>query len=120
MERVEPPSSSPFPVPRSQFPVPRSPFPVPRFGVAGFERECPLGRIEELADQTNWQSISLITPAEFYLGRVAEARGDRDQARYHYDRFVRWWKDCDPELKPWWKEGRKALARVTWEPRTTP
>jgi len=29
------------------------------------------------------------------------------------ERFVRWWADCDPELRPFWEQGRDALARVT-------
>ena len=55
-------------------------------------------------------------PLEFWRGRIAEARGDRLEARLHYERFVRWWADADPELRPWWEEGRAALARVTTEP----
>src|SRR5439155_18741459 len=57
------------------------------------------------------------TPLEFWRGRIAEARGDRPEARRHYERFVRWWADCDPELRPWSEEGRAALARVMAEPR---
>ena len=60
--------------------------------------------------------IELIVPREFYLGQIAEGRGDRTAAREHYARFVRWWRDCDPELKPWWEEGRRGLARVSGEP----
>jgi hypothetical protein len=57
----------------------------------------------------------LIVPREFYLGQIAEARGNRGAAREHYARFVRWWRDCDPELRPWWEEGRDALERVSGE-----
>ena len=56
-------------------------------------------------------------PLEFWHGRIAEARGDRTEARLHYERFVRWWADCDPELRPRWEEGRAALARLTAGPR---
>jgi len=56
-------------------------------------------------------------PLEFWRGRIAEARGDRTEARLHYERFVRWWTDADPELRPWWEQGRAALTRVTAEPR---
>ena len=52
---------------------------------------------------------------EYDLGRISERLGDREQARYHYSRMVRWWQDADPELKPLWEEGRRALARVTAE-----
>jgi serine/threonine-protein kinase len=60
--------------------------------------------------------IELIVPREFYLGQIAEGRGDRGAAREHYGRFVRWWRNCDPELRPWWEEGRRGLARVSEEP----
>jgi tetratricopeptide (TPR) repeat protein len=60
--------------------------------------------------------MELIVPREFSLGQITEARGDRAAAREHYARFVRWWRNCDPELKPWWEEGRRGLARVSGEP----
>ncbi|MBI4513648.1 MAG: hypothetical protein HY702_06000 [Gemmatimonadetes bacterium] len=55
------------------------------------------------------------TPAQFYLGEVYEALGDVERAKFHYARFVRWWEDCDPDLRPWWERGRQALARLTRE-----
>jgi hypothetical protein len=61
--------------------------------------------------------IELMPLREYYLGRIAEERGRRTEAREHYARFVRWWHDCDPELRGWWEDGRKALARVSEEPR---
>ncbi len=54
-------------------------------------------------------------PTEFYLGQVYEALGDIEEAKLHYARFVRWWEDCDPELRPWRERGRQALARLTHE-----
>jgi serine/threonine-protein kinase len=66
-----------------------------------------------------WSSgffMELIVPREYYLGRIAEAQGDRATAREHYARFVRWWRDCDPELKPMWEDGRRRLAQVSGEP----
>ncbi len=53
---------------------------------------------------------------EFYLGQVYEALDDPEEAKLHYARFVRWWEDCDPELRPWWEQGREALARLAREP----
>jgi serine/threonine-protein kinase len=50
--------------------------------------------------------------AEWHLGRAAEQRGDRAAALERYGRVVRWWRDCDPELRPWWDQMRQALARV--------
>jgi tetratricopeptide (TPR) repeat protein len=66
-----------------------------------------------------WSSgffTELIVPREYYLGRIAEAQGDRAAARAHYERFVRWWRDCDLELKPMWEDGRQRLAKVGGEP----
>jgi hypothetical protein len=67
-----------------------------------------------------WSSgvqTEVIAPREYYLGRIAEERGHRAEAQEHYARFVRWWRDCDPELKPMWEDGRQRLASVSGEPR---
>ena len=58
------------------------------------------------------------TPAEFYLGWIYEELAQPDEALIHYDRFVTFWRDSDPELRPWWEEGREALIRLTGEPRS--
>ncbi len=55
------------------------------------------------------------TQAQYYLGEVYERMGDEERARLHYARFVRWWEDCDPELRPWWERGRQSLDRLTGE-----
>jgi tetratricopeptide (TPR) repeat protein len=60
----------------------------------------------------DYEHLFIGAPIEFYLGRVYEALGDNAQAGFHYERFVRWWQDCDPELRPMWEQGRVALARV--------
>lgn len=52
---------------------------------------------------------------EFNLGQVYEALGDPEEAKRHYARFVRFWEDCDPELRPLWERGREALERLTQE-----
>jgi TolB-like protein len=54
--------------------------------------------------------------AEYYLGRIHEARGRRDRAAVHYDRFLTWWKHADPALLPLVEDARLALARVAGEP----
>jgi tetratricopeptide (TPR) repeat protein len=61
----------------------------------------------------SWMMMPALT--EYDLGRIYERLGQREQARYHYGRMVRWWQDADPEFKPLWEEGRRALARVTGE-----
>jgi hypothetical protein len=43
------------------------------------------------------------TPAELYLGRIADAGGHREEAATHYGRFARWWRYAD-------EEARRALA----------
>ena len=55
------------------------------------------------------------TPAELYLGRIAEAHGRREDAMTHYGRFVRWWRHADEPLRPLWDEARQALARLARE-----
>jgi tRNA A-37 threonylcarbamoyl transferase component Bud32/TolB-like protein len=55
------------------------------------------------------------SPAELYLGRIAEARGRREEAVAHYGRFVRWWRYADEPLRPQWEEARQALSRLTGE-----
>jgi tetratricopeptide (TPR) repeat protein len=55
------------------------------------------------------------TQAELYLGRIAEARGSREEAVAHYGRFVRWWRYADAPLRPQWEEARQALSRLAGE-----
>jgi tRNA A-37 threonylcarbamoyl transferase component Bud32/TolB-like protein len=55
------------------------------------------------------------SPAELYLGRIAEARGRPDEAVLHYGRFVRWWRYADEPLRPQWDEARQALSRLSGE-----
>ena len=52
------------------------------------------------------------SPAELYLGRIAEAGGRSEEAMTHYGRFVRWWRYADEPLRPHWEEARQALSRL--------
>ena len=52
------------------------------------------------------------SPAELYLGRIAEAHGRPEDAAAHYGRFVRWWRYADEPLRPQWEEARRALVRT--------
>ena len=63
----------------------------------------------------NENNVLTTTPSEYYLGVISEARGDSEQAKLHYARFVRWWENADPELRPWWERGRQALERLAGE-----
>ena len=58
------------------------------------------------------------TQVNFLLGHIYEELGQTEEAIVHYDRFVTFWQDSDPQLRPWWEEGREALARLTGEPRS--
>ncbi len=51
-------------------------------------------------------------PIERRLGELYEAKGDRDRAVKHYQAFVDFWKDAEPELQPQVAEVRKRLARL--------
>jgi len=83
----------------------------------GFLAEGDLDRAERhLHLLERWSIHVMVVPREYYLGRIAEERGNRAEAREHYARFVRWWGDCDPELKPMWEDGRQRLAKVSGEP----
>jgi hypothetical protein len=55
------------------------------------------------------------SPAELYLGRIAESQGHPDEAVMHYGRFVRWWRYADEPLRPQWQEARQALSRLVTE-----
>jgi tetratricopeptide (TPR) repeat protein len=55
------------------------------------------------------------TPAELYLGRIAETRGRPEEAVTHYGKFVRWWRYADQPLRPQWEEARQALSRLAGE-----
>jgi tetratricopeptide (TPR) repeat protein len=65
-------------------------------------------------NQFQWMYL---VPSHYYLGRIYEEMDRPDDAAYHYGLFVEWWRNADPALRPWWEEGRDALARVTGEPR---
>jgi tetratricopeptide (TPR) repeat protein/TolB-like protein len=98
--------------------------PMPRLdgGAHGLLR-YELGKLSlergELVEAERFFSSFLATPAQtqaqYYLGAVYERMGDEERARVHYARFVRWWEDCDPELRPWRERGRQALERLTAE-----
>jgi eukaryotic-like serine/threonine-protein kinase len=64
------------------------------------------------------RELAMRVPAEFLLGRIAEATGDTAQAKAHYANFLRWWADADSALQARLNEGREALARLTREPVT--
>jgi tetratricopeptide (TPR) repeat protein len=49
------------------------------------------------------------------LGELYEERGKREKAAEYYAKFVRLWKDADPELKPEITEVKRRLEALTGE-----
>jgi tetratricopeptide (TPR) repeat protein len=54
----------------------------------------------------------------YSLGRVHEAAGNREAAAEAYGTFIRLWDRADPVLQPRVEEARRALGRLTAEPRS--
>lgn len=50
--------------------------------------------------------------AEYYLGRIQELRGNRNEASDHYARFITWWQDADEDVAVMLNEAREALVRL--------
>jgi hypothetical protein len=73
---------------------------------------------ERYLTATDYTMFSVRVPGEFYLAQAYEGLGDREKAKLHYANFVRWWQDCDPELRPFRAEGERALAHLAREPGT--
>ena len=55
---------------------------------------------------------TFLGPSLKRLGELYEAKGDRDNAAKHYDRFVELWKGADPELQPALQEVQGRLAKL--------
>jgi eukaryotic-like serine/threonine-protein kinase len=49
------------------------------------------------------------------LGELYEERGEKDKAADYYGRFIKLWKDADPELQPQVKEIKDRLAKLVGE-----
>ena len=62
-------------------------------------------------------SADVVAPVELLLGRAREQLGDTVTAVQHYQKFARWWADCDPELRPRVEEARQRIAALGGEPR---
>ena len=50
------------------------------------------------------------------LGELYENKGDRVKAAEYYTKFVRLWKDADPDLQPAVADVKRRLAKLTGEP----
>ena len=74
-----------------------------------------IGRYQGVAEHDD---AGYLAPASLRLGQLYEARGDRRLALWHYGRFVRLWRDCEPRLAPVLEEARRGAQRLTAEPRS--
>jgi tetratricopeptide (TPR) repeat protein len=50
------------------------------------------------------------------LGELYENKGDRVKAAEYYTKFVRLWKDADPDLQPAVADVKRRLAKLGSEP----
>jgi len=55
----------------------------------------------------------------YRLGEIYETRGERAKAADYYAKFVRLWKDADPELRPKVMDAKSRLKALTGEHSTT-
>ncbi|MEZ4413866.1 MAG: protein kinase [Gemmatimonadales bacterium] len=52
------------------------------------------------------------------MGELYEARGDREQAKEYYSRFVALWRDADSDFQPAVQEIKARLAKLAAEPKS--
>ena len=79
-----------------------------------------LGRTDEasgwygsMAQRATYE-LPYVAPSQLQLAKLAEARGERDEARRHYVSFVDSWRLADPELSPVVDDARARLAKLGW------
>ncbi len=58
----------------------------------------------------NSEALQYSTPAHRRLAEIAEIQGDSDAAIFHYEKFIRFWANADPELQPEVEEARQRLG----------
>ena len=91
-------------------------FALPHLRWARAELLFLLGRHDEaerfyLTDQRDDDGY-YIAPRMRRLGQIEEKRGNREKAIAYYTRFVEYWSDCDPELRPQADEARARIAAL--------
>jgi tetratricopeptide (TPR) repeat protein len=73
----------------------------PDSAIAVYERYLTTPNVNRLDEQGPFGTdATQLTPTCKRLGELYEQRGDRAKARLYYSRFVKLWRDADPELKP--------------------
>jgi serine/threonine-protein kinase len=60
-------------------------------------------------------ALAYLAPSHLERARIYERRGEREQAAFHYRRFIELWSQSDPELRPILQEAERALARLGGE-----
>jgi DNA-binding SARP family transcriptional activator/TolB-like protein len=63
-------------------------------------------------DEYSVYDVIYAPPSYLRRAEIYERLGEREAARREYVHFLRAWSDCEPELRPIWEEGRRALARL--------
>ena len=56
--------------------------------------------------------LMYLAPAHLQQAEIYEKLGDKQEAAGHYQRFLKLWGDCDPELRPMLEEARRRLAAL--------
>jgi tetratricopeptide (TPR) repeat protein len=59
-----------------------------------------------------WPDLPWIAAAHFRRGEIEARLGNVEHARFHYERFVRLWRRCDPEFRPLVDRATRALAEL--------
>src|SRR5262249_26338673 len=53
-----------------------------------------------------------LAPSHLHRAEIYDRIGDREKARFHYQRFVELWKDADPQLQPMIADVEQRLSRM--------
>jgi DNA-binding SARP family transcriptional activator/tetratricopeptide (TPR) repeat protein len=104
----------------------RTPLPF-RFALApsGYERFLraewlrELGRDDEALgwygglDQEDLTGLIYVAPSHLRQAEIYQRHGDSERARSHYQSFLHWWRDADPELQPLLDSVRSRLVNLS-------
>jgi tetratricopeptide (TPR) repeat protein len=77
-----------------------------------------LGRLEEAVDayrsmaDRRYYGLVYLGPSYIRLAEVHERLGNTDRAIEYYERLIRLWKECDPELVPMREAAREEANRL--------
>jgi hypothetical protein len=92
------------------------------FAPSGYERFLRAEWLRELGqddEASGWyaglgeedlQGLIYVAPSHARLAELYHRKGDWDRARTHYQRFIHWWREADPELQPLVDSARARLA----------